>query len=138
MWMHAVKYLTNHSLEYTSPSSAPGKGNKKLLRSGARKQSDVGWHLRDAMKQYLPSERSSCGIDRDSPLKRKLSSKNGKGIDQHDSGSSFDLKNLVGVKDLQDKQRKALVKEGNKCGVHWCNSNEKNSNSDHNTWIIIN
>lgn len=115
MWRAALSYIGNSS--YSSASTDSGKFN-----------------IFDLAAEFLPIERSTCGMDRDSPLKTKL---RGRRSRRGESGSLFTLKNIVGMKPLGDKQRKALRKEGNKCGIHWCSSKEKQFNTESNAWIIL-
>lgn len=80
------------------------------------------------IREHLALERSICGIDSDSPLKSRFQQRGN--TDMHKNVSS--LSSLVGLRPLLDDQKSR--REGNKCGIHWCNSKEKSQEFD---WVEI-
>ena len=120
MWRAALTYLRNHSATvYTMDF-----GDK--------------FDIFSLVKEFLPHERSTCGIDRDSPLKNQLHERRRRRKNKGDSSKTdLTLKNLVGILPLLERQRKALKKEGNKCGIHWCSAKEKQFNSESKMWIDL-
>jgi hypothetical protein len=119
MWRAALSYLSNTSSIYTKATNVSRTFNVFAI-----------------VREYLPGERMACGMDRDSPLKEK-SHERTSGTRRSINRGAATLQNIVGITALDEKQKKALKNEGNKCGIHWCSAKEKQSNSDGDSWIMV-